>query len=604
MGHEGLKEYSRKIQDMYFEWIEKKEFDVLSHEQFKHFKKILSNYFQSNNDVNKLAKTILPDERCFWYRIVLVNCSEDGKYFSYPVISVRESDGHIVFYDMECRRYEDWNDFLTNNRLPKCLMRYPRDGVYKKRNNWLELEEKESPACGVWNGIREGAYLAAKFIAIVTSVAADFKSLEPYNQAIAVVSGIANGYIVGDHGLHLYDRAKHGQSISYSDPEAKRHWNSMGRNTAFFFVTLGQIQCGTPQSDQACIQNLMNMCKIFTDECVVKGCASSLEKMQCIIMDKNCCYLYDGACEFIDKNIIRSVNVNADQLIRLSMQFVLKDNFSSEKFRRMVEVDGNAIATVANDVAFSKRIPKLLHSDLFHISCGWTEVVDNMMVALKSWVDGNTTLRQLNFRIYKACVGSKAFENIEEMCKCFNARTPEDVQIDGKYLFRGSGEIFLNFFKEHCGEDKPELLSCIVEYLGEGKGDDISSFKKFWHKKIMKQCLPHPSLQVSPTVVHWMNAVNLENLSYTCSVPPEGSILVRPREGNFNEITVEDLYKLAKKLLGRVGDVEMQMVRADVDWVVVASKKCGFTVIIGPKIRVKHAGSMNESYPVFKRPLL
>jgi hypothetical protein len=49
--------------------------------------------------------------------------------------------------DMNCRVYEDWNDFLNNNQLPKCTYCYPRGGVYDgDDNDRVYLEFGKTPA--------------------------------------------------------------------------------------------------------------------------------------------------------------------------------------------------------------------------------------------------------------------------------------------------------------------------------------------------------------------------------------------------------------------------------------------------------------------------
>lgn len=39
------------------------------------------------------------------------------------------------FVDQNCRVYEDWDDFLSNNLLPKCTYCYPAGGVYDGDEN-------------------------------------------------------------------------------------------------------------------------------------------------------------------------------------------------------------------------------------------------------------------------------------------------------------------------------------------------------------------------------------------------------------------------------------------------------------------------------------
>jgi hypothetical protein len=42
--------------------------------------------------------------------------------------------------------YKDWQDYLKNNTLPKCILCYPKSGVYSARNGVVEVEFGISPA--------------------------------------------------------------------------------------------------------------------------------------------------------------------------------------------------------------------------------------------------------------------------------------------------------------------------------------------------------------------------------------------------------------------------------------------------------------------------
>ncbi|KDR18844.1 hypothetical protein L798_07290 [Zootermopsis nevadensis] len=51
------------------------------------------------------------------------------------------------FVDQNCRVYEDWDDFLSNNLLPKCTYCYPAGGVYDgDENDKVLLGFGETPA--------------------------------------------------------------------------------------------------------------------------------------------------------------------------------------------------------------------------------------------------------------------------------------------------------------------------------------------------------------------------------------------------------------------------------------------------------------------------
>lgn len=44
---------------------------------------------------------------------------------------MRDEDGDYQFVDCDARVYCDWFDYLENNKLPRCIMCYPKDGLLR-----------------------------------------------------------------------------------------------------------------------------------------------------------------------------------------------------------------------------------------------------------------------------------------------------------------------------------------------------------------------------------------------------------------------------------------------------------------------------------------
>lgn len=62
-----------------------------------------------------------------------------------------------ILIDHDGRMYKNWEDYLQNNKLPKCTMVYPKDGIYQCNPNYkiteqsstVWIEVKDSPACSL-----------------------------------------------------------------------------------------------------------------------------------------------------------------------------------------------------------------------------------------------------------------------------------------------------------------------------------------------------------------------------------------------------------------------------------------------------------------------
>jgi len=68
-----------------------------------------------------------------------------------PVIRILQFDTVFrqninLFIDSCGRVYKNWQDYLKNNRIPECVLCYPRNGVYSAVNGAVDVEFGVSPA--------------------------------------------------------------------------------------------------------------------------------------------------------------------------------------------------------------------------------------------------------------------------------------------------------------------------------------------------------------------------------------------------------------------------------------------------------------------------
>lgn len=139
-----------------------------------------------------------------------------------------------VYIDENARVYHDWDSFLTNNTLPKCVIIVPENGEYT--GTLIEGEEAfavkltvaPSPTLGVKARVLSSVDTASTVASIgaigVLGVAA-FTPVGPAVLAGAAVATVATGlYGLVRSSLHLHDRSVHEQTISPTDADARGSW--------------------------------------------------------------------------------------------------------------------------------------------------------------------------------------------------------------------------------------------------------------------------------------------------------------------------------------------------------------------------------------------
>ncbi|XP_026724968.1 uncharacterized protein LOC113491951 [Trichoplusia ni] len=139
-----------------------------------------------------------------------------------------------VYIDENARVYQDWDSYITNNTLPKCVIVVPENGEYT--GTLIEGEEAfavkltvaPSPTLGIKARVLSSVDTATTVASIgaigVIGVAA-FTPVAPVVLAGAAAATVATGlYGLVRSSLHLHDRSVHEQSISPTDAEARGSW--------------------------------------------------------------------------------------------------------------------------------------------------------------------------------------------------------------------------------------------------------------------------------------------------------------------------------------------------------------------------------------------
>ena len=173
-----------------YNWLEYKqnEYELLKRNIGYAFFRDESNEFTGYSEnqlrsINKIFKLIEKSKKehqnrtHIWVSFLLVCCKSDEKEGELVVIRVPKYDvtstrNQDMFIDNSFRVYKNWEDFLRNNKLPDCLMCFPRNGKYFQESNELQLDTGVSPEG------RTGSK-ALKFCDILTTAA---------NASVAVAS--------------------------------------------------------------------------------------------------------------------------------------------------------------------------------------------------------------------------------------------------------------------------------------------------------------------------------------------------------------------------------------------------------------------------------
>ncbi|XP_072397360.1 uncharacterized protein [Diabrotica undecimpunctata] len=139
---------------------------------------------------------------------------------------VEKGEACRIFIDHGGRVYSNWQDYLTNNKLPESIMVLPKNGRYRVENDRVLLEKHETPSSGVLNtvlrvgdltstlaGIGSGTLM---FAGAVTSVIG-----APVLIGAAAVGATAGIYSIGRSTFGLVDKYTHDENLSIFNSEVR-----------------------------------------------------------------------------------------------------------------------------------------------------------------------------------------------------------------------------------------------------------------------------------------------------------------------------------------------------------------------------------------------
>lgn len=130
------------------------------------------------------------------------------------------------FVDNVGRVYQNFQDWIDNNKLPSGRVSYPVNGhLTADSNGRAQIKTEDTDT--FWESIRPWVDGGVAVLGVVAGVAA---IIGTGGLATPIVLGGAAAYGVARSGGELYDRASHNQSISPFDPGARSEWINLGAN--------------------------------------------------------------------------------------------------------------------------------------------------------------------------------------------------------------------------------------------------------------------------------------------------------------------------------------------------------------------------------------
>lgn len=279
------------------------------------FNKICEQAKYSHNGENILISflrvvCVIPSKEVPFYKITPRNYwvnlhtkKSDVNILLFHVFSVRkcismkiDEKSCKIFIDHDARVYQNWDDYLTNNNLPKCVMVVPTSGEYRgiyesdasaESMPIVKLTVAPSPALGINArvlSVADGVSTAANIggiIAIIGAVAVP--AVAPVALGTALGIGITTGvYGIVRSSIRLTDRKKHEQSNNLLDSEARSYWINILVSTAgISFSAAGQILSWAAASgiNVKILMNAVNILKYANIGSGFIGVANSLGEM-------------------------------------------------------------------------------------------------------------------------------------------------------------------------------------------------------------------------------------------------------------------------------------------------------------------------------------
>ncbi|XP_053979725.1 uncharacterized protein LOC128876923 [Hylaeus volcanicus] len=240
------------------ELVNKKDIDKKTHESVTAVYKQIIEYGREDNNnpiyVGIIYNVIFPDK-------LKSNNNEStemiDEIWAVPVFKIKRKMNTIWYIDNSGRIYQSWNDYLSNNTLPKTVMIVPKNGFYQhdphykitKQSSVVWTEMLQSPACSVKTKFLNVIDTATSALSLTTAATLGVTALvTPVGPVLAgaglITCGVNGLWTIGRSSQQLVDRHLHKESISPINKNALPAWLgltgtalALGANSGAMFVS-------------------------------------------------------------------------------------------------------------------------------------------------------------------------------------------------------------------------------------------------------------------------------------------------------------------------------------------------------------------------------
>ncbi|GFG29217.1 hypothetical protein Cfor_09737, partial [Coptotermes formosanus] len=138
---------------------------------------------------------------------------------------VEEPGEKYIYVDGNQRVYKGWLDYLKHNKLPRCFMCYPHNGIYTTTDSKVNVDFGESPACKSPEKVLSVVDITTSLVAAALGITTIAVPVSAPLVITATVLGLASGIIsFGRSATTLVDRYSHGQTLGLNSSEARSNW--------------------------------------------------------------------------------------------------------------------------------------------------------------------------------------------------------------------------------------------------------------------------------------------------------------------------------------------------------------------------------------------
>nr|XP_033333647.1 uncharacterized protein LOC117224652 [Megalopta genalis] len=180
----------------------------------------------------------------------LTNSSDNclNRTFVLPIFKLKLKDT-ILYIDNDARVYKNWEDYLENNTLPKCMMIIPKEGIYQcnpylpvtKWSSTVWIQILPSPSCKAVKAVLKVVDISSSVVGIGSTIGLGVASLlTPVGPILAGASligcAVSGAWNIGRSIGRLVDRSNHVESISPTNGDAL---------SAYFGIASSALAIGT-----------------------------------------------------------------------------------------------------------------------------------------------------------------------------------------------------------------------------------------------------------------------------------------------------------------------------------------------------------------------